>query len=147
MGTTASCSFWNNWSCQGLSRCSLKLAACSLVQVLHFTEARSHRTAFTLPHNTGGLTESGVAPAVTTVAWAPSCGRRYHLIATGGRDGKVKIWKITPPVPNLRGDGEWIVNQAGTFDEHQYVFHFWVVSPLMSHRRFAVTRVEWNVTG
>jgi nucleoporin SEH1 len=64
-----------------------------------------------------------VAPAVTSVAWAPSCGRRYHLIATGGRDGKVKIWKITPPAPNLRGDGEWVVNQAGTFDEHQYVFY------------------------
>ncbi|KIM24069.1 hypothetical protein M408DRAFT_331986 [Serendipita vermifera MAFF 305830] len=103
-----------------------------VVKVLYFTDSRSHKTAFTLPHSTIGLTDSGVAPAVTTVAWAPTCGRRYHLIATGGRDGKVKIWKVTPPQgADVLGDGEWIVNQAGTFDEHQ----------------FAVNRVEWNVTG
>lgn len=93
-----------------------------MAQVLYFTESRSHKGAFTLPHNTATLSDPGAAPAVTTVAWAPSCGRRYHLIATGGRDGKVKIWKVTPPQgANALGDGEWVVNQAGTFDEHQYV--------------------------
>jgi len=68
------------------------------------------------------MTESGHAPAVTSVAWAPSCGRRHQLIATGGRDGKVKIWKIIPPPSTPRAEGEWIASQVGTFDEHQYVF-------------------------
>jgi nucleoporin SEH1 len=35
------------------------------------------------------------------MSWAPSCGRSYHLIATGARDGTVRIWRVEPP-----SDGE-----------------------------------------
>jgi nucleoporin SEH1 len=35
------------------------------------------------------------------MSWAPSCGRSYHLIATGARDGAVRIWKVEIP-----SDGE-----------------------------------------
>ncbi|CAG7847877.1 Nucleoporin seh1-A AltName: Full=Nup107-160 subcomplex subunit seh1-A [Serendipita indica DSM 11827] len=97
-----------------------------LVRVLQLSDSRSHKTVFTLPPNASGATDS---PAITTVAWAPLCGRRFHLIATGGREGKVNIWKISPPHTNVTT--EWSVNLAGTFDDHQS----------------AVTRVEWNVTG
>lgn len=31
---------------------------------------------------------------VTSLSWAPSCGRDYHLIATGTRGGVVRIWKV-----------------------------------------------------
>lgn len=31
------------------------------------------------------------------MSWAPSCGRSYHLIATGARDGTVRIWRVEPP--------------------------------------------------
>ncbi|KAJ3492262.1 hypothetical protein NLI96_g113 [Meripilus lineatus] len=83
-----------------------------------------------------------VSFSVTSVAWAPSCGRSYHLIATGSRDGHVRIWKVR--APNLGdeleqdGDGEgdgvegkWTSTVVGDFDDHK--------SP--------VGRVEWNITG
>jgi len=38
--------------------------------------------------------------ATTSISWAPSCGRSFHLIATGSRDGRVRIWKIRPSVPD-----------------------------------------------
>ncbi|KIP09749.1 hypothetical protein PHLGIDRAFT_102282, partial [Phlebiopsis gigantea 11061_1 CR5-6] len=41
--------------------------------------------------------ESPVPYSVISVAWAPSCGRSYHLIATGSRDGHVRIWRVKPP--------------------------------------------------
>ncbi|KAI0350137.1 WD40 repeat-like protein [Trametes cingulata] len=85
--------------------------------------------------------------AVTSIAWAPSCGRSYHLIATGGRDGHVRIWRVKPPAPgdDLDGEGDadggagagsgdagrWSASIVGDFDDH----------------KSAVGRVEWNVTG
>ncbi|KDQ60014.1 hypothetical protein JAAARDRAFT_126019 [Jaapia argillacea MUCL 33604] len=76
--------------------------------------------------------------AITCVSWAPSCGRSYHLIATGGRDGRVRIWKIKPEeIPDGEGDSEereregWTGVVVADFDEH----------------KSAVGRVEWNITG
>lgn len=63
--------------------------------------------------------------AVTTVAWAPSCGRSYHLIATGGRDGRVRIWRVTPGEDLDREDedeeedGKWTANVVADFDQHK----------------------------
>ncbi|KAG8810462.1 hypothetical protein FRC17_002932, partial [Serendipita sp. 399] len=97
-------------------------------KALQLSDSRSHRTVFTLPPNAAGLADG---PAMSTVAWAPTSGRRFNLIATGGRDGRVQIWKVTPPNDDIRSGSEWGVTLAGAFDEHQS----------------AVTRVEWNVTG
>ncbi|KIJ37278.1 hypothetical protein M422DRAFT_33823 [Sphaerobolus stellatus SS14] len=80
--------------------------------------------------------------AVTTVAWAPSCGRSYHLVATGGRDGRVRIWKVRPPEKKEKdGDSDnedggeamtpWTATVVADFDEH----------------KSAIGRVAWNVTG
>ncbi|KAI6045292.1 WD40-repeat-containing domain protein [Pisolithus marmoratus] len=89
--------------------------------------------------NTGGavLSESDTPTpyAVTTVAWAPSCGRSYHLIATGSRDGHVRIWKVKPAEDSDVEDdsvgSKWTASIAADFDNH----------------KSAVGRVEWNITG
>ncbi|KAI1783325.1 WD40 repeat-like protein [Ganoderma leucocontextum] len=82
--------------------------------------------------------EASKAFAITSVAWAPSCGRSYHLIATGSRDGHVRIWRVKPPTPSEDLDGEdaegpekWSASIVGDFDDH----------------KSAVGRVEWNITG
>ncbi|KZT10245.1 WD40 repeat-like protein [Laetiporus sulphureus 93-53] len=76
--------------------------------------------------------------AITSVAWAPSCGRSYHLVATGGRDGHVRIWRVKPPTPGSDTEGDadaeesrWSASVVADFDDH----------------KSAVGRVEWNVTG
>lgn len=74
--------------------------------------------------------------AITSVAWAPSCGRSYHLIATGGRDGHVRIWRVKPAEeePDVEGEGgdlKWSAHVVADFDHH----------------KSAVGRVEWNITG
>ncbi|EIN08951.1 WD40 repeat-like protein [Punctularia strigosozonata HHB-11173 SS5] len=78
--------------------------------------------------------------SVTSVSWAPSCGRSYHLIATGSLGGHVRIWKVKPPADSegeganggvSREDDGWTGEMVAEFDDHQ--------SP--------VTRVEWNITG
>ncbi|KAF5380089.1 hypothetical protein D9615_006204 [Tricholomella constricta] len=73
--------------------------------------------------------------AITSVAWAPSCGRSYHLIATGGRDGRVRIWRVKPGDDLDREEeeeeGKWTASVVADFDQH----------------KSAVGRVEWNITG
>ncbi|KAF8231012.1 WD40 repeat-like protein [Tricholoma matsutake] len=90
-------------------------------------EATTNATTITTPY------------AITTVAWAPSCGRSYHLIATGGRDGRVRIWRVKPG-EELDGpregepeeeEGKWTASIVADFDHH----------------KSAVGRVEWNITG
>ena len=86
--------------------------------------------------NTDG--EPPKAFAITSVAWAPSCGRSYHLVATGSRDGHVRIWRVKPPAPSededdegVEGSEKWSASVVGDFDDH----------------KSAVGRVEWNITG
>lgn len=79
--------------------------------------------------------------AITSIAWAPSCGRSYHLVATGGRDGHVRIWRVKPPA--LEDDGEtdgtegpdaqWFAAVVADFDDHKCVhgsFHICEVHSL-----------------
>ncbi|KAI0064825.1 WD40 repeat-like protein [Artomyces pyxidatus] len=80
--------------------------------------------------------DGAVASSITSVAWAPSCGRSYHLVATGGRDGHVRIWKLKPSAhDDDRADGaeegRWTGSIVADFDHH----------------KSAVGRVEWNITG
>ncbi|KAJ6572140.1 WD40 repeat-like protein [Mycena capillaripes] len=73
--------------------------------------------------------------AITSVSWAPSCGRSYHLIATGGRDGHVRIWRVKPGEEADDDmdveDGQWTASIVADFEQH----------------KAAVGRVEWNITG
>lgn len=55
-------------------------------------------------------------PPVSSLAFAPPSGRSYLLLASGSRDGRARVWRITPPpleLVNAAGgdadspDGEW----------------------------------------
>jgi len=74
--------------------------------------------------------------SITSISWAPMCGRSYHLLATGSRDTLVRVWKLKPN-PNATtiavadDEHKWTPTLVGEFGDHK--------SP--------VGRVEWNVTG
>ena len=84
--------------------------------------------------HTPGTESPEAAPktfAITSVAWAPSCGRSYHLVATGARDGHVRIWRVRPPVPSEESEdvesaepadvasARWTAAIVGDFDDHK----------------------------
>ncbi|KAF9652668.1 WD40 repeat-like protein [Thelephora ganbajun] len=59
--------------------------------------------------------------AITSISWAPSCGRSTHLIATGSRDGHVKIWRVKRPDGSGEesNEGKWFGRVAADFDDHK----------------------------
>lgn len=61
--------------------------------------------------------------SVISVAWAPSCGRSYHLIATGSRDGHVRIWRVKPPSPTEDADGD-DAESEGSWTVYAYKLRF-----------------------
>lgn len=63
---------------------------------------------------------------IRSVSWAPSMGRDYHLIATGCKDGYVRIFKATES-PN----GELKIDTLAKLNDH----------------KLEVWRVNWNLTG
>ncbi|BEI92844.1 uncharacterized protein CcaverHIS019_0504720 [Cutaneotrichosporon cavernicola] len=75
------------------------------------------------------LRPPGVSP-LTAIAWAPSCGRSYHLIATGARDGTVRIWRAEPPSDDDDGAKSWSAETVAEFPKGA-----------------RVGMVEWNATG
>lgn len=74
------------------------------------------------PSATATDSETTPAYAVTSVSWAPSCGRSYHLIAAGSRDGHVRIWKVKPFEEDDEDDeGNWAASIVADFDHHKFV--------------------------
>ncbi|KAK6202688.1 WD40-repeat-containing domain protein [Scheffersomyces amazonensis] len=63
---------------------------------------------------------------IRSVSWAPSMGRNYHLIATGCKDGYVRIFKGTE-LPN----GEIKIEILAKLNDH----------------KSEVWKVNWNLTG
>ncbi|KAF8509061.1 WD40-repeat-containing domain protein [Hysterangium stoloniferum] len=145
--------------------CAVAAGTSGLVKIVHFPSAQRPRAVLVLgPPPPGSKPHSPTPPrdregssyahprrdphveqfAVTTVAWAPSCGRSYHLIATGGRDGRVKIWKVRSPEKDKEEESEsddgrgvaavaagWSAGLVADFNDHN--------GP--------IGRVAWNVTG
>ncbi|KAH9974748.1 WD40-repeat-containing domain protein [Lactifluus volemus] len=121
------------------------LATCSgisgVVKIIQLSPSRRPITLLSLDPSPsvdpGSISEDVTAPyAITSVSWAPSCGRSYHLVATGGRDGHVRVWKLYPSsLDDGRTDGpeeaKWTGSVVADFDHH----------------KSAVGRVEWNITG
>lgn len=62
---------------------------------------------------------------IRSVSWAPSMGRGYHLIATGCKDGYVRIFKVI---------------------ENSKAFKIETIAALNDHNG-EVWRVNWNLTG
>ncbi|CAE6369012.1 unnamed protein product [Rhizoctonia solani] len=95
----------------------------------------------TLPQSHAILSHPG--HAITTLSWAPPCGRSYQLLATGSRDHKVRIFKLWHGErdafgedgfgdgASARADQTWSFSRLGEFDDH----------------KATVGRVEWNITG
>ncbi|RPA87437.1 WD40 repeat-like protein [Ascobolus immersus RN42] len=49
---------------------------------------------------------------IRDVAWAPTAGRSYHLFATAGKDGHVRIYKFTPTArPKRLTAQEWLTKK------------------------------------
>ncbi|KAM3121926.1 hypothetical protein CJJ07_005145 [Candidozyma auris] len=63
---------------------------------------------------------------IRSVSWAPSMGRSYHLIATGCKDGYIRIFKATESK-----EGGLTIDLVGKLDHHKQ----------------EVWRVSWNNTG
>ena len=63
---------------------------------------------------------------IRSVSWAPSMGRNYHLIATGCKDGFVRIFKASEQ-PN----GDLRIETLAKLNDH----------------KLEVWRVSWNMTG
>lgn len=63
---------------------------------------------------------------IRSVSWAPSMGRLYHLIATGCKDGYVRIFKATEG-----NNGELSVTVLAKMNDH----------------KLEVWKVSWNTTG
>ncbi|PPQ88570.1 hypothetical protein CVT25_009949 [Psilocybe cyanescens] len=114
----------------------------------------------TEPTDSRTVAVPAITYAITSVAWAPSCGRSYHLIATGGRDGHVRIWKVKPGsedidpeniAENEGEDSKWTAVAVADFDQHKFVVPLilsYIPQLIYSLRnRSAVGRVEWNITG
>jgi nucleoporin SEH1 len=87
-------------------------------------------TSTPTPSSNSNIIETNVASAITSVSWAPSCGRSYHLVATGARDGHLRIWKIKPGsedldnAEGLTGDSEseeikWTAALVADFNQHK----------------------------
>ncbi|KAJ3552352.1 hypothetical protein NM688_g4194 [Phlebia brevispora] len=119
-----------------------------IVKIIQLSPSRRPITLLTLdptpssdapPRSPAAEGEAPTYYSTTSVAWAPSCGRSYQLIATGSRDGHVRIWRVKPPsaedeFDSGESDGReeaWTATIVGDFDDH----------------KAAVGRVEWNITG
>jgi len=89
---------------------------------------------------------------ITSVAWAPSCGR---LIATGGRDGYGKSNLDRRTIMKVKTMAKWTAVSVADFDQHKSVplFSFFLLCIFFENFismtffcRSAVGRVEWNIT-
>ncbi|KAJ4492682.1 WD40-repeat-containing domain protein [Lentinula edodes] len=113
--------------------------ATDVVSIIQFSPSASPQTVLELklsPSSTSAPT------TITTVSWAPSCGRSYHLIATGGRDGHVRIWKVCGPMVDPEDEDDttykWSAQLVADFDDH---------ARIGALEGGVVGKVEWNVTG
>jgi len=92
---------------------------------------------------------------LSSLSWAPLVGRSYHLLATGSKDGRVRIYKLH--APELDADGGWEVGRLKTMgrgaglrtDDGPRDGAEWTSEEVASFDEHgaSVSRVEWNLTG
>lgn len=97
---------------------------------------------------------------IRSIVWAPSVGRWYQLIATGCKDGKLRIFKVTESRnngtniineendnnANIERDGPPIDSSAIDADGSVANLHVELISEHSDHQG-EVWSVSWNLTG
>lgn len=113
-----------------------KLVVCALDQgfIFHKNSSGKLVQAATLPDHNG---------LIRSVSWAPSMGRYYQLLATGCKDGKVRVFKLTEKVVSREPADEDA--DASTASDAVQV-HVELVSEHDDHQG-EVWSVSWNLTG
>eukprot|EP00574_Skeletonema_japonicum_P010678 CAMPEP_0201714662 /NCGR_PEP_ID=MMETSP0593-20130828/1044_1 /ASSEMBLY_ACC=CAM_ASM_000672 /TAXON_ID=267983 /ORGANISM="Skeletonema japonicum, Strain CCMP2506" /LENGTH=418 /DNA_ID=CAMNT_0048203957 /DNA_START=20 /DNA_END=1276 /DNA_ORIENTATION=- len=96
--------------------------------------ARSWVEAIRLPNH---ATANGVPRGVLDVAWAPNVGRSYHLIATCGKDHRLKVHRVK------RGRG----GKGGEGGAQAAASSSLVYEGTEDLDRSEVWRCQWNLTG
>ncbi|KAI8452359.1 WD40-repeat-containing domain protein [Phakopsora pachyrhizi] len=92
------------------------------------------------------IAELNVVAPISSLAWAPSCGRDYQLIAAGHRDGRARIWRLVPPtniLGSLNYQKDWTVELDTELEDH-------VGDGSQSKSRCVgggVGRCDWSATG
>ncbi|ODN85854.1 nucleoporin SEH1 [Cryptococcus wingfieldii CBS 7118] len=76
--------------------------------ILHLTPSSSS----SFPSSSSSSSSAPPAP-LTALSWAPNCGKNYHLLATGSRDGSIRIWRLEPPGERARVDFTAEGSEAG----------------------------------
>ncbi|CDK24080.1 unnamed protein product [Kuraishia capsulata CBS 1993] len=122
-----------------------KVLVCALDQAFIYVKDKNDRYVMgkMLPEHNG---------LIRSVSWAPTMGRSYHLIATGCKDGYVRIFKLTE---SLKGDDglEDTVKELDAFatngaydSEPGSDIQIETLSTHNDHDG-EVWKVSWNVTG
>lgn len=120
-----------------------KLAVCALDQAYVYQRAKD-----------GHMYQAGKLPGHTSlircISWAPSIGRSYHLIATGCKDGKVRIFKVNErpsgsSTPAL-SDDEINMDGAKSPRPRESNLQVELLSEHDDHKN-EVWSVSWNLTG
>lgn len=85
---------------------------------------------------------------VRDIAWAPSAGRSYHLIATACEDGHLRIFKLVEAksASLIRRDSNFDVNEDERDGEHPHALSVECIADFDDHQA-EVWKVSWNVTG
>lgn len=121
-----------------------KLVVCALDQGFIYNRDTNGKLvkAATLPDH-GGL--------IRSVSWAPSMGRYYQLLATGCKDGKVRIFKLTERLSQKTNkQSQWIedsdLNSLENTDKPNVLIDVELLSEHDDHKG-EVWSVSWNLTG
>ncbi|SCU99375.1 LANO_0F01640g1_1 [Lachancea nothofagi CBS 11611] len=123
-----------------------KLLVCALDQALIYQKDKNGKMYVAAKlEGHGGL--------IRCVSWAPSIGRWYQLIATGCKDGKVRIFKVTETLKNNDHDRD--DNESMSVDQEDDEadskagipeLKVELISESGDHRG-EVWSVSWNLTG
>ncbi|QLQ79547.1 hypothetical protein HG537_0C01940 [Torulaspora globosa] len=128
-----------------------KLVLCVLDQALIYQRGKDNKL-----HVCGKL--QGHGGLIRSVSWAPSIGRWYQLIATGCKDGKVRIFKVMEKSANTTASSETDEAADGAGQTHPYSasdgtdtesvppLRIELISEHDDHKG-EVWSVSWNLTG
>ncbi|KWU44712.1 hypothetical protein RHOSPDRAFT_33795 [Rhodotorula sp. JG-1b] len=82
----------------------------------HSAFSTSSAGSSTDPASRDGSSNSTHTPPTSSLSFAPPSGRSYLLLAAGARDGRARVWRITPPplsLPRSSSSGQNAGNSGG----------------------------------